>query len=156
METSECRGCNKCHTVKPITEFYQATKYRFDYKCKTCRKKLRKKWYYDKKANNPEYFLGVFEKRKVKYAKIKKMVFELLGDKCVFCSDKHVPALTIDHPNKDGAKSRRNGERTERLCEAIIKNPALKSEYQLLCIKCNWLRRTDTDEEIITRYGTKK
>ena len=155
MVISELRNCNNCHIFKPIAEFYKNTKYRFDYKCKDCRKELRSQWYYEKKASNPGHFLAGFEKRKAKYAENKRAVFELLGDKCIFCADSHVPALTIDHPNKDGAESRRNGERTERLCEAIVRNPSLKSKYRLLCMKCNWLRRYESDEEIIARYGEK-
>jgi len=86
--------------------------------------------------------------------KLREQLFGMLGSECVLCGDNHPPALTVDHINGGGKKHRDKVGGGASMYRDIIRNPEAKSEYRILCMKCNWLRRWDTDEEIIARYGT--
>lgn len=74
--------------------------------------------------------------------RIKKQVFDLLGNKCVCCGEDESAFLTVDHINNDGADHRRRltGDQhggTLQVYADILKDVDYRSKYQLLCANCN-------------------
>jgi hypothetical protein len=86
--------------------------------------------------------------------KIKKEIFELLGNKCnnPDCPIPHdkmdIRALQIDHINGGGNKERKEmklyGYRFYKYILYSIKNGS--KDYQLLCAYCNWIKRYENNE----------
>jgi hypothetical protein len=79
----------------------------------------------------------------------KKEVFDLLGNKCANpnclvpdgCKD--VRCLQIDHINGGGKKEL---ESTNRYSYYVMVQKKIKEgskDYQLLCVNCNWIKRTE-------------
>lgn len=64
------------------------------------------------------------------------------GPKCSCCGETLIEALTIDHINGDGAKSRqRAGDKGAGLYR-WLKNNKYPSGYQVLCMTCNFAKGT--------------
>ncbi len=77
--------------------------------------------------------------------KRKQEVFALLGGKCKECGEKDERILQIDHRKGDGAEERREiGTSRSKLYTRVKQNP---KRYQVLCVRCNWLKR-DRDLEM--------
>lgn len=70
--------------------------------------------------------------------KLKQMVFEHYGKKCVCCGEAHFPYLQLDHINNDGFIHRKNlGSQNYWL-------NIIKSDYpntlQILCANCHYAK----------------
>lgn len=108
-------------------------------------------------ANNPNYdrdyqrryYINNSEKRKQsskKYNKrLKSAVFELLGNECCRCGFSDPRALQIDHINGGGGKEKKSvtAHYYKYILEKIL---AGSNEYQLLCANCNWIKRSENNE----------
>ena len=88
------------------------------------------------------------EYRREYLVKLKREIFDLLGNKCVFCGYTGL-ALQIDHVNSGGCKERkRYGENTMYFYAHVLKEIKLGSqEYQLLCANCNFIKRLTSKKE---------
>ena len=166
------KKCGKCGENKAYGDFYanKSGKRGVHSVCKACTKKKRKERYQlpgvKERINTHQraYNKGNLELRakfkayqRKRTADMRDRLFGFLGRSCLFCGDKHQRALTIDHINGDGKQHRsrvRGG-----ICgiyRDILTDPNAREKYQTLCMKCNWLRTFESDEEIIARYGNKR
>jgi len=126
-----------------MNEFYQKYKETFKKYEKSDKGKARQRKYH----NSPKG-RKMLNKAKRKYnAKLKKQVFEILGNKCVYCGCIDIRCLQIDHIQGNGAKDRAKGNISTTLFLKIIRNPEKsKREYQILCANCNWIKRAENGE----------
>jgi len=111
---------------------------KYAYICKNCRKRHKKEQWH----------------------KLRKLVIEKYGGKCVHCGEGRIGCLVMDHVNNDGAKERR--ERFKNGPSGLyiwLKDNPVSSNYQILCWNCNWLKRMEGKslskirKEIIEGYG---
>ena len=75
--------------------------------------------------------------------KLKKKIYEVLGNKCNCCGESNEKFLQIDHVNNDGAADRLNFSNKKAYSSKkfycwIIKQGIPKDRYQLLCANCNY------------------
>lgn len=116
-------------------------------------KKLKeyRKQYHNKRSKDPLYL----ERRRIassKYSKshrnicnkhskdyqrkLKKLIIDNYGGKCVCCNTSVFEFLTVDHINNDG-NDHRKSLGTVKLYIWLKKNNFPKDNYQLLCMNCN-------------------
>ena len=67
----------------------------------------------------------------------KLFIYQMLGNRCVHCSESDKRVLQIDHKYSDGNKER-NLSRSQ-LYKKVEKST---HRYQLLCANCNWRKRS--------------
>jgi len=116
---------------------------------KTEKGRLRQKRYFNSTKGRK-----MLNKAQNKYnAKLRRQVLELLGGKCsnpncsILGGCRDVRCLQIDHIKGGGAKERSNGITSSTLLLKILKDPEkAKTEYQLLCANCNWIKRYENKE----------
>ena len=117
----------------------------------------RKRWTEEKrKAYQREYMRTVYkEKKRVMdreyHKKIKKEIFELLGNKCCKCGYSGL-ALVVDHVNNDGNIERKkyiNGGSNRYWFNILKKIRTGSKDYQLLCANCNMEKEMKRREYII-------
>lgn len=87
--------------------------------------------------NNPGYW-------KEYTTKLKKLIYEILGDKCVKCGFDDKRALQMDHINNDGYKERWAGTNDANRYLKVLKDP---SRFQILCANCNWIKRYEKEDK---------
>lgn len=80
-------------------------------------------------------------KAKVRHAKRRAQIVELLGNSCCQCGFPDPRALQIDHPNGGGLAERQRGWRY--LFNQVEEAP---SNYQLLCANCNTIAAIERGE----------
>ncbi len=174
MEIIINKRCRTCNTVKPIGDFHKCKTLKdgHQYHCKPCRnakmREYRRGFYGDpkncrarRKYERIQRGSEAWRERRKGYRQkekqqLKAAVFAILGDVCALCGDSHKRALSVDHINGGGKwhyKIRGGGDGVYR---DIIKDPDPHGKFRILCMKCNWLRRYESDEEIIARYAPKK
>lgn len=79
--------------------------------------------------------------------KLKVDAIDILGGKCARCGFSDIRALQIDHINGDGAEKRKQGENSYTQRKFIVEHPKdAKTEYQVLCANCNWIKRFENGE----------
>lgn len=85
-----------------------------------------------------------------KLIELRKEVFSILGDRCLWCEEDDFRCLQIDHVNGGGSKERQkiNGA-TTYYKHVLSKIKGDSKEYQTLCANCNWRKKYD-NKEIIT------
>lgn len=104
------------------------------------------------KKRNKEYRKRNREKL-VKYNrerrwKIKKEIFELLGNCCKRCGFEDKRALQIDHVHGNGNKEFKKFRNAMTYYFHVLKKIRKGSkDYQLLCANCNWIKRHEKNEE---------
>lgn len=79
------------------------------------------------------------------YEKVRRAIYDLLGEKCIRCGFDDKRALQIDHVYGGGNKERKSrGTNNYKL----ILNKILdgSKEYQILCSNCNWIKRFENNE----------
>lgn len=142
------KKCFKCKILKEIT-YFSRDKSKKDGLCPYCRncdKQYAKEWrnkniVYAKKREL-RYREKNSEKIKKTYktysTKLRQIVIDHYGKKCVCCKEKEDVFLTIDHTNNDGKIFRKNEKRLIYLW--IIKNNFPK-DLQILCWNCNMVKR---------------
>ena len=70
--------------------------------------------------------------------RLRKEVFDAYGGKCVCCGESNYRFLTIDHPNNDGAKHRREtGCGTGIKFYLWLRKHGYPKEFDPLCWNCN-------------------
>ncbi len=76
--------------------------------------------------------------------RLKNQVFEHYGKKCACCGETEIKFLTIDHVNGGGNKHRKEIQsgRTNGGTQtyAWLINNNFPSDFQTLCMNCNWGR----------------
>ena len=97
------------------------------------RREYCRKWYKRNKISH-------LSKVKAAARKIRKIVLEYYGGKCICCGESESQFLALDHKNNDGRKERRQlkleggGENFYR----YVVNQNFPNRYQLLCHNCNF------------------
>jgi hypothetical protein len=80
------------------------------------------------------------------YHKLKQLVFDNYGRVCVWCGERHIEFLSIDHINDDGNIHRKNishnGGNQQKMYRDIISEGFPKDRYQILCYNCNMAKHT--------------
>lgn len=98
------------------------------------------------KRSRPAYNILV---RRRYQAKIRLLILEFFGGKCVLCGYADHRALQLDHINGDGAKlAREEGRQTTSSQYTLIRSePELaRARYRLLCANCNQIKRYENME----------
>ena len=89
--------------------------------------------------------------------KVKFRCFELFGGVCQKCGFSDIRALQIDHINGVPAGLRRMKGNPHRggikLYRAILNGTYPKSDFQLLCSNCNWIKRYENNETNHKNYN---
>lgn len=95
-------------------------------------------------AKNEEYQKII---HKEYFRKTRNAVIEILGGKCIKCGFSDKRALQIDHINGGGSKERKERNFKKEFNRYVL-NSFLKEEnkYQLLCANCNWIKRSENNE----------
>jgi predicted restriction endonuclease len=76
-------------------------------------------------------------RRKERSTRLRNIVLEHYGGKCVCCGESQIEFLSIDHVNNDGAIERKEKHlRGPNLYSYIIKN-GFPNSYRVLCYNCN-------------------
>lgn len=91
---------------------------------------------------NPKSYHNDYYKTRRKKIKITVLKYYSKGKMCCKdCGDNIIESLTIDHINNNGALHRKNLTKSDKInfMEYLIKNNYPKG-YQVLCIRCNWLK----------------
>ena len=81
--------------------------------------------------------------RRSAWRKLKREVYEKLGNKCKTCGFTDQRALQVDHINGGGHKERKKSGTRKVLLEALSDNG---NKYQLLCANHNWIKRCENNE----------
>lgn len=77
----------------------------------------------------------------------RKLILAILGDKCVRCGyDSDYRALQIDHVNGNGYLEIKKMSHSWSFKFWINALRERRSEYQLLCANCNWIKRIENKE----------
>jgi len=85
-------------------------------------------------------------------AKLKRRVFELLGNKCARCGFDDQRALQIDHVNGGGTKERKRFRNYDAYLKFVLRQVENGSKnYQLLCANCNAIKRWENKEVRLKR-----
>jgi len=71
-------------------------------------------------------------------------VLQFLGGKCVRCGFDDVRALQIDHINGGGNKEVKLINNTKTYYLKVLNDK--EGKYQLLCANCNWIKKSENDE----------
>lgn len=73
---------------------------------------------------------------------------EIMGNKCIKCGFSDVRALQIDHIDGGGADEIRTwrfkGNYNTHVATSFL---AKENKYQLLCANCNWVKKTENNEQ---------
>lgn len=89
------------------------------------------------------------------YRRLKREVFDALGNKCVVCGEHRIEFLTLDHVNNDGNEHRRSLTGNSRAGNSpmvyrdVRKQGYPKDKFQLLCYNCNNVKQTHKYNPII-------
>lgn len=114
--------CKICGKLLTASNTYPSTFKRREYKCKNCRNNVNKQ-------HHKQYSI-----------RIKKLVVEAYGGKCICCGETIQEFLSIDHINNNGKQDRlKYGSGTSFYVRLKHKNFP-KKEYQLLCMNCNFAK----------------
>lgn len=120
----QTKKCSKCSKEKPVSEFYKdrGRKDGLYPWCSVCKKA------HDK---NHSRYAG---RKKEWRAKIRKIVIQHYGSKCVCCGESRYEFLALDHKNGGGNQHRR--EVGFDITRWIYKND-FPPIFQILCHNCN-------------------
>lgn len=140
----ESKICTKCGLEKLLNDYYNHTQ-SSDGKqtcCKSCTKKKQAEYRKNNKEKIKEarktYYENHKEYRKEKFKKdynrAKLKVFDLLGNKCVYCDCNDPDALEINHINGLEETKRKGGM---NLFQDILKNRISLDKLELTCAVCN-------------------
>jgi hypothetical protein len=113
------------------------------WKEKTRKRSMR--WYNSKTAELKEEILErTKQNRRIRRAKEKEKVLQILGGQCARCGYSDPRALCVDHINGDGYLEK---ARHYEYFKAIISDPEeAKNRYQILCCNCNRIKQHDNQE----------
>lgn len=81
------------------------------------------------------------------YFKIRDAIFAVLGHECVRCGFSDMRALQIDHVNGGGSRAQAEKGAGRSYYKTILDGVLIGSDdYQILCANCNWIKRSENDE----------
>jgi hypothetical protein len=144
------KRCPKCGETKPLTEFYERKKYRWESEryqsyCKECVLKRTKDWYDNKGGRevclsreklNREKNPAIFKERHKSYIwRIKIEALNAYGGKCKCCGEKEPKFLAIDHIDGGGNEHRKTIKGT--IIYLWLKQHSYPKGFQVLCHNCN-------------------
>lgn len=120
------KKCTKCKETKCTTDFVKRKRNKdgLDSWCKLCNGENKKRW-----------------PNAVTIVRLKAL--EVLGNVCVRCGFDDVRALQIDHVNGGGSQERLK-EDNRRMYVRIAGGDT--EGYQVLCANCNWIKRSENNE----------
>jgi len=158
VTNSECRICEKCQKLRPITNFAgkgshtskdgTKTKYRSKM-CRRCEKAQKIASGICKMCCSPaesgkhhcqKHLNLLKDSNKRLREKDKLAAFEYYGSLCQFCGESIELFLTIDHKNNDGAEHRRklrSGNNRGHDIYAWLRKNQYPEGFQTLCFNCN-------------------
>jgi hypothetical protein len=154
MTTKICSKCNKELNLECFVKNKSEKDGHYHY-CKKCRINIRKEEYRKNKLNSnfikkqKEYskWYGKNYKQKIKEAakkqriKLRKIIFNHYGKKCVCCGENDLFALTIDHINNDGYIHRKKISLAGHNFYRWLINNDFPKGFQVLCWNCNEEKR---------------
>lgn len=94
------------------------------------------------RSENPERYANHSRESK---ARLKEFVFDIYGRACACCGFSDVRALTLDHILNNGAEERK--EHGERGVYRRALLPEFRSEYQTLCMNCQFIKRVEAGRQ---------
>jgi len=143
------KACSSCKVTKPFSEFYirKASSDGLNARCKSCQ--LAANAAIEKDPEKIKGYKDTYRK------KVKAKVQALLGNKCNHCGYNEDPrALQVDHIKANHGISQNSNKRSGRgLYVAILNGEFPLEDFQLLCARCNWVKRYENNE--ITSPPTK-
>jgi hypothetical protein len=94
----------------------------------------------DYRLKHPQQTRDNARKRQLKYRrKLRILVLEKLGNKCVRCDIADKRVLQVDHIKAKNVQDRDRPQYNPRAFNKHILEDS--SPYQLLCANCNWIKR---------------
>jgi len=123
------KRCTKCKINKSFDEFSKKRGYK-DGHCTWCKLCCRKY-----QQNNRERF----RQAKKKYnRKLKRVVLNYYGNKCICCGEQIIQFLTIDHINGNGCRHRKKlGVSSGSDFYKWLIDNNFPGGFQILCFNCN-------------------
>ena len=136
----EQKVCLDCRTPLNNSNWYGYNRIHSKYLCKRCH--TRRTLQYRKKEGR------YYRERKYRQ-KIRMMLLEILGGKCVRCGESDWRCLQIDHVKGNGFRERKTAKSkgmnyTLQLLRRVQEGKG--SQYQLLCANCNFRKRYENHE----------
>ena len=122
------------HSPEAYRIWYEKNKEKIRKQKREVMRSLRKK--------HPEKYRSQSRKSK---ARLKEQVFDKYGRKCVRCGFDDVRALTLDHVLNNGSDER--AEHGERGVYRRALLDAHTSEYQTLCMNCQFIKRVEAGRQ---------
>lgn len=101
-------------------------------------KRIRKEWYAKHKKSYALYMKKFNKKMRI-------LVLEKFGNKCVKCSNSDWRVLQIDHVDGYGYLDRKNYSGSY-YTHVLKREKEFPGTYQLLCANCNWIKKYDNNE----------
>ena len=134
------KTCSKCEKRQQEENFHRSPNTRdgLTAACKKCRRLYSREYY--------RRFPAPYKARAVERAHAqRRLAIGVLGGKCVSCGMSDERVLQFDHINGGGSKEMR-GRRSHRatMTKEIISGA--RSDIQLLCANCNWIKRWEKHE----------
>lgn len=128
-----------CGYNEPLTYYQKNKQARSEYQKKYIQRPEVKEMKANWKRLNPTKQV-VYNKKQVRKRKIKVIFHYSKGLMCCSCcGESEIEFLTIDHPNNDGAKHRKEIGGGNRFYSWVIKNSFPKG-FRVLCMNCNFAR----------------
>ncbi len=107
------------------------------------------KHYFDNQERKSEYSHN-------RWLKMRLELLEYLGGKCERCGFDDYRALQIDHVNGGGVREMKNLKSLKSPIKYLERIKNNRSEYQLLCANCNWIKRDENNETAKKRIKNNK
>ena len=82
---------------------------------------------------------------KIRLQKLRLEVIAFMGGNCIKCGFEDKRALQIDHIKGGGTKEKKNSNRNRELYYKEILQ-GKRSDLQLLCANCNWIKMHENGE----------
>ena len=136
---STIKTCTRCKLTKPVSQFdriYKGIDY-FSYWCSSCKNERRRF------QRTQDTWREKYGEKHRQYCrdyrlKLKKIVLDHYGNKCICCGERQIEFLTIDHISGGGSEHRRllktkGGTKFYRW----LKINNFPAGYQILCFNCN-------------------
>ena len=81
------------------------------------------------------------------YKNKRQELIDILGGKCIRCGFSDIRALQFDHINGGGIKELKlMGGMIKMVCHYLKHPEEIKTNIQLLCSNCNWIKRHENNE----------
>lgn len=85
----------------------------------------------------------------------KNIIYDILGRSCAICGYyEDIKCLQLDHIHGNGRKQRSNKSVRNFYCYYASNLDKIKTDLQLLCINCNWLKRLQDAQERLKNNPT--